>query len=169
MTQITQITQLEDHSDHSDDSAGGCIQIIQMLKRSCARSFVRLSVRLIFRSFVCSFVRLLIRSLVCFFVCPFSCFFHLLALDIDANIARHSRKEVVNHIKKHPRQDPKVLKMVSQRGPGPSFWVPRRPWTTLLGLLGSHVAPQCPPGRFLEDFGAHFWSHFEPKINEIRC
>jgi len=64
---------------------------------------VGLSVRLIFPSFVCSFVRLLIWSFVCSFVGQFSCFFHFFALDIDANIPRHSWKEVENQIKKHPR------------------------------------------------------------------
>ena len=75
-------------------------------------------------------------------------------MEIDANIVRHSRKEVVNDIEKHPKQVPEVLKMVARRGPGPPFWVPGG-WTSLLGLFGSHVAPQSPPGRLLEDFGAH--------------
>ena len=36
-----------------------------------------------------------------------------------------------------------------------------------LGLLWSNVAPQRPPGRLLEDFGAHCGGHFELKICEI--
>ena len=67
MTQVTQITQLEDHSDHPDDSAGGCIQIIQMLKRSCARLFVRSFER----SFDFSFVRLFVRSFAHSVACLF--------------------------------------------------------------------------------------------------
>jgi hypothetical protein len=56
-----------------------------------------------------------------------------------------------------------------RRAPGPPFWVPGGSWTSLLGFFGSNVAPQRPPGRLLEDFGAHLGGHFEPKINEIWC
>ncbi len=122
-----------------------------MLVRSFERSFDF--------SFVRLFVRLLIRLLVCFFVCLFSCFFHFLALNIDANIARHSRKEVVNHIKKHPRKEPKVLKMVAQRGPGSSVLDPKGTLDHPSGLLGSDVARQCPPGRCVGGFrGNNQWN-----------
>ena len=60
------------------------------------------------------------------------------------------------------------MKMVPQRGPGPPFWVPRVGGTSVLGLFGSHVAPQCPPGRFLEVFGTHLMGYFEPEIHDFR-
>ena len=56
-----------------------------------------------------------------------------------------------------------------RRAPGPPSWVPGGGWTSLLGFFGSNVAPQRPPGRLLEDFGAHLGGHFEPKINEIKA
>jgi len=82
--------------------------VVRSFVRSFVRVLVRLIVRLIFRlfvrmfvrSFVCSFVRLFVRSSV-----PSSLpylFYDFVSLDIDANIVRHSRKEVVNDIEKHP-------------------------------------------------------------------
>ena len=48
-----------------------------------------------------------------------------------------------------------MLKMVLRMGPGPPFWVPRGPgppfWASL-DPMWLHSAP----GRFLEDFGAHW-------------
>ena len=78
--------------------------VVWSFVRSFVRVLVRLIVRLIFRLFVrlfvCSFVRSFAHSSACSFVCPFF-FFNFLSLDIDANIIRHSRKEVVNDIEKH--------------------------------------------------------------------
>ena len=65
-------------------------------------------------------------------------------------------KEVVNNIEKHQKSVPKVRK---QR--------PRGGQTFLLGLFGSHVAPQCPRGRFFEDSRPHVGGHFGPEFNEI--
>ena len=59
--------------------------------------------------------------------------------------------------------------MVPRRAPGPPFWVRRGGWTSLLGFFGSNVAPQRAPDRILEEFGAHYGGHFEPKFNEIRA
>ena len=120
------------------------------------------------KAFVCSFVRSFERS----FDFPFVRF-HFLALDIDANIARHSRKEVVNHIKKLPMQDPKVLKMVSQRGPGPPFWFPRGPgppfWASW-GPMWPHSAPRVEFWRISELIVGIILSEKSMKIGvDFRC
>jgi len=125
------------------------------LVRSCARlfdrssnlSFVRSFVRLFVSSFACSFIRLFVGlSLLLRLI------FLFMSLDIDANIVRHSRKDVVNDIEKHPNLLPKVMKMVPRRVPGPPFWGPRGsldlPFEPLWVPSGSHLGPQCPPGRF---------------------
>ena len=65
------------------------------------------------------------------------------------------RSEVVNNIEKHQNSVPKVRKMV-----------PRRGWTSLLGLLGSHMAPQWPQGRFFEVFRFLLGGHFGGEIDE---
>ena len=78
------------HSDHSDAKAFVC-SFVRSFERSFDFSFVRLFVRSFAHWVAGLFFRLSIFL------------FHLLALDIDANIARHSRRKVVSHIKKHPR------------------------------------------------------------------
>jgi len=105
---------------------------------------------------------LFVRSFV-----PSSSF--IFPLDIDANIVRHSRKEIVNDIEKHPNQLPKVMKMVPRRGPGPPFWGPRGGLDLPFEPLWVPCGPTVPPGSILEDFGGHLGGHFELKICEIWC
>ena len=44
--------------------------------------------------------------------------------------------------------------------------VPQRGQSSLLCLLGSHVAPQCPQGRFVVAFRCHLRGHFGGEIDE---
>ena len=120
---------------------------------SFVRPFVRPAVCSFVRLFVCSFVRLLIRPLVRSSVCPFFfvLFFHFLSLDINADIVRHSRKEVVNDIEKHSKEVPQVIKMVARRGPGPPFWVPGGagpPFWASLDPMWPHSGPRSTFGGF---------------------
>jgi len=125
---------------------------VRALVRSCARSFDR-SFDLSFVCWcVCSFVRFFIRSPVRSFVCPFfffALFFHFLSLHIDVNIVRHSPKEVVDDIEKHPKSVPKVIKMMPRRGAGPPFWASLVP-------CGPTVSPRSTFGGFCGSFGRSF-------------
>ena len=59
--------------------------------------------------------------------------------------------------------------MVSHRGLGPPFWFPGGRLELLLGSIRVPCDPKCPPGRFIDDFGAYFGSHLESKIDQIWC
>ena len=111
---------------------------------------------------------MLIHPFVRWFVPSSSSFFLLfLSLDIDANIVRHSRKDVVNNIEKHPNLLPKMMETVARRVPGPPFWGPRGgldlPFEALWIPSGSHLGPQCPPGRFWRISGVIWESILSPK------
>ena len=119
---------------------------VRVLVRSFVCWILRWMVPLFVRLFVCSFVRLPIRSLVRSFVGPFFFFFDLLSLYIDANIFRHSRKEVVNEIEKS-KVGPNGNENGATEGPWTSvLGSPGGGWTSLFGFFGSHVTRQCPPG-----------------------
>ena len=110
---------------------------------------------------------MLIHPFVRWFVPSSSSFFLFLSLDIDANIVRHSRKDVVNNIEKHPNLVPTVMKMVARRVPGRPFWGPRGGLDLAFEPLwvpsGSHLGPQCPPGRFWRISGVIWESILSPK------
>ena len=59
------------------------------------------------------------------------------------------------------------MKMVPRRVPGPPFWGPRGgldlPFEALWIPSGSHLGPQCPPGRFWRISGVIWESILSPK------
>ena len=73
------------------------------------------------------------------------------------------------------------IRLKNIQGRTQQYWkrCPRGAQTSVLGPKGTlehpsghpgvPCGPTVPPSRVLEDFGAHFWSHFAPKINQIRC
>ena len=66
---------------------------------------------------------------MCFawFACCFVVYFAYAPLRVHRRLnkpRRHSRKEVVNDIERHPKSVSKVMRMAAQRGPRPPFSVP---------------------------------------------
>jgi len=64
---------------------------------------------------------------------------------VVGNRVRYSRKEVVNDIKKHPTEVPKVRKRMPERGAGPPLWASLVP-----------CDPKVLPGSTLEGFLVSF-------------
>ena len=83
---------------------------------------------------------------------------------IDAKIVRHGRSAAVNIIEKHSKFGPKSDKNDAPEGPWTSFLVPWGGLDLLFGFLRVPCGPWCPPGGFIEDFGAHFGGHLDSNI-----
>ena len=64
---------------------------------------------------------------------------------------------------------PKSDKNGAPEGPWTSVLVPRGGLDLLFGSIRVPCGPKCPPGRFIDDFGAHFGGHLDSKIYQIWC
>ena len=82
---------------------------------------------------------------------------------IDAKIVRHGRSAVVNIIEKHLKFDQKVIRMML-RGALDLLFVALGGLDLLFGFLRVPCGPRCPPGGFMEDFGANFGGHLDSNI-----